>query len=201
MKMRVLLNACLAASIAISITTAQADNSVYAGVSVGQASGTFDSPTIQYFSGPITSQDDKQNTLSIYGGANINQNIAFEMGYVDFGSYKATSSGFNYIDTYTFDVSGVSFNVVGKLPVNTQLSLQAKLGMLAWLSEFKSCFSGIGCVTGDTNDSDLMFGVGMLYQASPKASVSLNYDNYDIDTEMSGLGEIKVLSVSGTYHF
>jgi OmpA-OmpF porin, OOP family len=200
MKMRVLANACLTVLIATSITTAQA-NDIYVGVAVGQASGTFDSPTIQYFSGPITTQDDKQNSISIYAGANINQNIAVEMGYVDFGSYQATSRGFNYLDTYTFDVSGIAFNVVGKLPVNTQLSLQAKLGMLAWLSEFKTCFSGIGCITGDTNDSDLMFGVGMTYQASPKASITLGYDNYDVDTEQSGLGALKVLSVSGTYHF
>ncbi len=192
-----LAQAALILSLLASATVEANDHGTYVGMALGQGTGEFDEAGIYTFSGPITDRDDKQIMASVYGGVDFDENFGLEVGYTDFGSYKATAA----VDTYQFDVTGVTFDLVTKLPLNPELSLLAKLGVIGWTSDFTSCATGVGCLEGTTRDSDFHLGVGMSYQVSERATFRVMYEDYDIDTQKSGLGSIKAFSANAEYHF
>lgn len=134
-----------------------------------------------------TSNGDRSSTEwsgKIYGGYNLNKNLAVEGGYTDFGStdYNYSVGAANgHIDSKSH-----SFYLAGKgsVPINQQLSVFGKLGVAYNKNEVHGTGLAAPYAAGDNNRTNLYASVGGEYALNEKVSVSLEYEHYgknDVD--------------------
>jgi OOP family OmpA-OmpF porin len=129
--------------------TALAQNGFYAGASIGQA-------TIDACDG-VRNCDDEDTSWKIFGGWELNQNIAFEAAYVDFGEVSGSIDG-----------SSVSAEVDGW-----------SLGMIMWDVEGGGAASGF-----DDDGTDLMFGIGAQYMFTDQFGIVGEWEWFDMDEDV-----------------
>ncbi|NOX91657.1 MAG: outer membrane beta-barrel protein [Gammaproteobacteria bacterium] len=133
-----------------SIATAGAGDT-YAGVSLGNAS-------------PDSSFFDDSVGWKIFGGYELNEILAVEGGYVSFGEMDGPTE---FGATTVFEVTGFEVAAVGNYPINSQLSVFGKVGLLAWDAELSN--PNIGSIS-DTG-TDVFFGLGGQYEISGNLAV------------------------------
>lgn len=131
------------------------EGNVYLGAGVGQAS--FDSDFLDDVDDvPGVSVDDKDTAYTIFGGYRVNPYFSLELGFVNFGEAKADVSGFG--EVASFEVKGTSLSVLGRLPIDSGLSLIGRVGGIYW--------DGEAHVLGESEDADgtdPLFGAGLEY--------------------------------------
>jgi len=147
--------------------TALAQNGFYAGASIGQA-------TIDACDG-VTSCDDEDTSWKIFGGWELNPNIAFEAAYVDFGEVSGSIGG----SAVSAEVDGWSLAAKGMLPLNEQFGVFGKLGMIKWDVEGGGAASGI-----DDDGTDLMYGIGAQYMFTDQFGIVGEWEWYDMDDDV-----------------
>jgi OOP family OmpA-OmpF porin len=142
----------------------QSETGWYAGVSLGSNDDLDDEPA-----------------WKIFGGYQINRNVAFEFGYANLGE---SSPGFGV------SAEASAWELIGlyKLPLQDRFSIYG-LASLARV-EGKATVPFFGTVS-DT-DTDLTFGFGVQYDFSPKVAARLQFQDYD---------EFSVISVGVVYKF
>lgn len=120
----------------------------------------------------------------IFGGYQLNKNLAVEGGYTDFGS-----SGYNYsvgAANGHIDSKSHAFYVAGKgsMPINQQMSVFGKLGVAYNKNEVHGTGLAAPYAVGDNNRTNLYASVGGEYALNEKVSLSLEYEHYgknDVD--------------------
>ncbi len=125
-----------------------------------------------YIGGTLGLSDlDGENDIGIkfFGGYRFNQNLAVEGGYTDFGT--ADDGG---VDV---SVDGFEVAAVGILPMNPQIDIFGKLGILLWDADFDAGTFG----SGSDDGTDLFLGFGASYNISPQLSARATWDFYDFD--------------------
>lgn len=95
---------------------------------------------------------DQDNAWRAFGGLR-RDNVAFELGYIDFNDIK----GRNDAGRVKGDAWGIDFSAVGYLPINNEFSLFAKAGPYYWNSDVSSR-SRVGL--RDKSSVDVQFGLG-----------------------------------------
>lgn len=147
--------------------TALAQSGFYAGGSVGQA-------TIDACDG-VTNCDDEDTSWKIFGGWQLNPNVAFEAGWVDFGEVSGSIGG----SAVSAQVDGWTLAAKGILPLNDQFSLFGKLGMISWDAK------GGGAASGVNDDgTDLLYGLGAQYMVTDRVGIVGEWEWYDIDNDV-----------------
>ncbi len=137
-----------------------------------------------------TSCDDEDTGFKIFGGYNVNQNLAVEVGYVDLGEITASGGG----ATVRADIDGFQVAAVGILPLNPQFSVFGKIGLLLW--DVSASASGPGGFASVSDDgTDLMFGVGGSWNFLPQLSLRAEWERFDVDEDAD------MFSVSIVYRF
>jgi OOP family OmpA-OmpF porin len=159
-----------------------------------------------------TSSDDTRSAWRLYFGYDYTPNWGVEAAYVDLGDVETTFSGTTTdIDAFLgasddvhpntaqgWQLSGVYRRALGLLP---QLQATARLGVLAWTSEY-TLKGGTTSRTVDESGTDLSFGLGLelgldrLAWMPPGFFAHLDWDRYDIDEE-----PIDLLSLGLSYRF
>ena len=146
--------------------SAVAETGFYAGASVGQA-------TIDACDG-VVNCDDEDTGWKIFGGWELNPNIALEAAWVDLGEVSGTVAG----STVSGEADGFVFDVRGTLPLNDQFGVFAKVGLIDWEIE------GGGAVAGFEDDgTDLMYGVGAQYMFTEQFGIVGEWEFYDTEDE------------------
>ena len=158
--------------------TALAQNGFYAGASVGQA-------TIDACDGVINC-DDEDTGWKIFGGWELNPNIAFEAAYVDFGEISGSIGG----SSVSAEVDGWSLAAKGMLPLNEQFGVFGKFGMIMW--DVEGC--GADSVFED-DGTELIFGLGAQYMFTDHFGIVGEWDWYDIDDD------VDLFSIGALYKF
>lgn len=140
--------------------------------------------------------DDWRAAPKVFGGYNLNQNWAVELGY--------TRQGSRDYDTYgptgvlgNSSVRGTDTYVAAKyaMPVNDRFSAYGKLG--AGHSERKNRLNGYGDVT--ERDTGVYGALGMEYALNEKTSVVGEYERYGKDKATGAKAD--ALSVGLKYGF
>lgn len=154
--MKKITTALLLSSFVLATGTAHAGG--YVGLSVGHADypGEFDN-SISY---------------SVKGGYEISENFAFELGYVNFGKAK------DDLTSAEAEVTGVNTSIVGIAPLNPNLDVFVKVGVIFWNVDVS--VDGLGRFVDD-NGTDLSFGFGGAYHVTDDISVATEYQRFDID--------------------
>lgn len=146
---------------------ALADNGFYGGASIGQA-------TIDACDG-VTNCDDEDTSWKIFGGWEMNPNIAFEAGWVDFGEITGSVGG----SAVSAEVDGWTLAAKGILPINEQFDVFGKFGAIMWDVE------GSGAASGISDDgTDLMYGLGAQYMLTNQFGIVGEWEWFDIDSDV-----------------
>jgi len=164
-----------------SIATADAGNA-YAGVSAGNAS-------------PDSNGFDSATGWKIFGGYKLNEILAVEGGYTSFGEMDGPNvfRGMFGGSSRSVEPTGFEVAAIGNFPINSQLSLFGKVGLLAWdietsASDSTGSFSNTG--------TDVFFGLGGQYEISGNLAVRANWESYSMDSF-----DIDFLSASAVFGF
>lgn len=140
-----------------TLNTAQAvQSSFYGGINIG--SGDVD----------VSGYEDS-DTLSIYAGNKISQQMAFEFGYTDLGEFDV--SGFP--DTKV-EVTGFEFSVVGNMPMSSTLAFFGRLGMYLWDVEGTI----FGVPVGEDSGTSVTFGFGLDINFNPNFGGRIAFQHY-----------------------
>ena len=107
--------------------------------------------------------DDSSAAFGLFGGFHLNEVLAVEAAYNDFG--EAEKSGVKA------EASAFSVGMVGKLPVKTDLTFFGTVGLSAW---------NIDISPGSTSDSstDVYFGIGADYDIGGTSAVRFSVNKY-----------------------
>jgi len=116
---------------------------------------------------------DGDNAVKLFGGWNFNRFFAVQGDFVDFGE----SSGFVAPSVSgTSDVQGFAPSIVGTLPIGP-IDLFARVGMMFY--EVDLNLTGGRLI--DESGEDLVWSAGIGIDIRDKASLRLEYEEYDIE--------------------
>lgn len=113
--------------------------------------------------------DDNSAAFGLFGGFHLNEVLAVEAAYNDFG--EAEKGGVKA------EASAFSLGLLGKLPLKTDLTLFGRVGLAAWDIDISS---------GSVSDSgtDVYFGIGADYDISGTAAVRFGIDTYSLNGDI-----------------
>lgn len=172
-----------ATALALGLTTAVNAEGLYIGASVGQLD-------LDFCTAGLTSCDDEDTGWKLLAGYELNDNIAFEGGWVDLGKYSASGPG----GTFAQESDGIFMNVKGTLPINESFGVFAKLGVLFWENDYSgSIATALGI--SDDDGTDAIFGLGAQYMFSEQVGVVAEWERYDSDDDAD------MLSIGGIIKF
>ncbi|MBI1424497.1 MAG: outer membrane beta-barrel protein [Gammaproteobacteria bacterium] len=120
-----------------------------------------------------------------FGGFNVNRFLGLELAYVNLGS--------NYCcDTFgsSFTQDGVSYEIVGYLPVSPYIDLFGKVGIYNWTVSSNYYYASD---SGSNND----YGFGVNARVSRNVWLRGEYQKFQ---DVAG-GDVNMASVGFTYHF
>lgn len=119
--------------------------------------------------------DDDSDAISAVIGFKANPYLAVEGGYVDFGDY-----GGNLASAST---DGMSLALKASLPFAERFAVYGKIGQLWWETDYD-----VLGIRGDTDGSELFYGIGASFAASERVFFDLDYTRYTVEFEESEVG-------------
>ena len=133
------------------------------------------------------SSEDTDNGFRIALGFGDNENLSFEVGYVDLGQATAEGdsdgTGFFWLAgpvSAKVGVEGLDIGLVGRIPASETFGFVARAGVFLWDVEVSATDSS-GTFGGTDDGNDLFFGVGAEFHASPSISVRGEFTRYAVD--------------------
>lgn len=156
--------ALLATTLSLPLFTHAAQPGPYIGIGLGSADDVI--------------LDETSAASKIFAGINLNRFLGMEVSYVNLGDYVNGA--------VTQD--GVSYEVVGYLPISPYVNVFGKVGAFDW--RVRS-----GSLSARGTDSD--YGFGLNAEVSPRVWLRGEYQKFqDVDG-----GDVNLASVSVSYHF
>lgn len=213
---RVLASALLLTSMVVSIPAE--GEGLYAGASFGSTKvkdgGACSTAGLVLKSGYSCSSDNKDTGWKLFGGYELNKNLAFEFSYIDFGKFTASANGTgkntstSATASSNFKAKGwISFDAVGMLPLTKDFGLIGRIGINRWRVDTSASASD-GSNSGRRKDTKQGFafdniGVGLKYGFNENMDLRLEWERFkDVgNTLLTGSGDIDLLSLGLVYKF
>ena len=150
----------------------------YIGVGVGSAAVSGVDQTIPPVS--LTGGNSSRTSLKIFGGFKFTPNWGLEAQYSDLGKRDLVlTNGGAQFGTGSLKASQLSIAATGTLPLASNFSLFGKLGVSGNSAKTNLTAPAVGfAATSSGNKSDLMFGVGVLYDITPTIAVRAEYEDF-----------------------
>ena len=141
--------------------------------------------------------DEEDLGWKIYGGVNINEYLAVEVQYADFGA--ATLNGVNG-STFTLDgvaqvfvttaqldaeVDSIGFSVVAGYDINEYLRPFAKLGGHSWDLEINATSANVNGTIAADDGFDLFFGGGFKIKVTDNVSGVVEIEHYKLGGQVN----------------
>lgn len=199
--------------LALATAASAQQGGYYGGISLGQAkinadAGAFDRglTTTSGIGGIASSIDNKDTGFKIRLGDQLTDNIAVEGGYVDFGKAKYSAS-------YTLpgagsasghrEVSGLNFDVLGRLPLQSGFSVFGKAGVLLSRVETSvAAADGSASLTQRATTLRPGLGGGMDYALSRNVDLRAEWERYfRVGNDSTGKNNADLLSVGMNYRY
>ena len=181
-----------------------AQQGLYVGGSLGQSMTSFDSE----FSSGGTSYSQEKTKMAYKGfvGYSINQYLAVEGGYANFGKPKAKVSGTGWSGENSQEESAWFAAAKGTLPINEQFNLFAKLGVT--YNKVTSKWNAMNDSNSTSKSrAEMLYGVGAEYNLTKQVGIRLEYEDFgkfgDQFTNDGGTGRTKtsMWSLGAAYKF
>ena len=183
----------------------------YTGASIGQSQSQLDEQaTVNNLLGykvptTVTRRTPEDTGYRLFGGYQMNRNIALEGGYFNLGkSVFDTTTLAGPLRAQT-EVEGINIDVVYTLPLSERWSVLGRLG--AQYAHTRTGYDGRGLGAGrapyafgvgnqSKDDSNLKAGVGVQYELSPSLFLRGEAERYRIHDGINTKGDIDLFSVS-----
>lgn len=187
MKRPVTLLLCAAALILTTAAAGAADNGLYVGASVGQATLNIDDIDLE---DEVFDFDADETAYKIFVGYRLLTFLAVEGSYVDFGTFEDSRDG----ASFKADASGFDVFAMGMLPLAIA-DVFVKIGAISWDADLRA---SIGDFTDSDSDSgtDPAYGLGVQFRIRSFA-VRAEAELFDVD----GADDLYMVSVGGSYTF
>jgi OOP family OmpA-OmpF porin len=148
----------------------RAESEIYAGVGLGYS--TFSADKFKFeASGGTTRQ---------FVGYRYGEYAGVEFGYINFGTVNdqvADEPGQPSLN-YSIKTSGYDLALIGRYPLDPELSAFGKLGIIRWDSELRrESFA----VPTKSDGDDLIWGIGLDYRGTDRVHVRVQADFVDIE--------------------
>jgi len=147
-----------------------------------------------YIGGAIGSTDvdepgfDNSDTYKVYGGFRAG-NIGVEAAYLNFDGFDVQGSGgAEYVDG-----DGIEVSAIGFLPLNQNVELFGKLGLLSWNLDANS----FGSTFGSDDGNSFAYGAGLQFKPAEQISLRLEYQGFN---DVSG-ADLSSIFVGAAVHF
>lgn len=161
----------------------------YVGLGIGAA----------YYKADLTSLgggelDDNSTGIKLYGGYAFNRYFAVEASVYDFdeasvGGFQTTPGG--PINSAGSSMKGVGAYAVATWPLNRELNLMAKLGMLNWQADLR-----VNNVTASSDGTDAAAGIAASFAFTREWLATLEWEYFD-----SGNPELSMISAGFRFNF
>lgn len=119
--------------------------------------------------------DREDNATRIFAGAQFNQAISLEGGYIDFGNYG--NSVFNT------DLDGYTLALKAGLPVSERFTVYAQGGNVWWKADINATDD-----SDDVDGSDIFYGVGVSFALTENLDLRLDYTRFDVEFDRDEIG-------------
>jgi OOP family OmpA-OmpF porin len=187
------------------------DSYNYFGLSVGKSRARLDNQGIANSviapgqTASLTSSSPKDTGYKVFGGYQLNRNLAFELGFFKLGEFEL---GANTTPAGTLKgqvrVQGANFDLVGLVPLSENFSLLGRLGLQ--YARIRDNFSGAGTtvVTNPTpshRNTNYKVGVGAQYAFSPSVQMRLEAERYRVDDALGRDVNANMYSVGFVFPF
>lgn len=139
----------------------RAENEVYGGFGLGYSSFSINSPDFEA----------AQFATREFLGLSYGDYLGIEVGYIDFGKAKdrvAVAQGQPSLN-YEVETSGFDLSLVGRYPLNEELSAFGKLGMIRWDST--ATLDETVRFSVSDKGTDLITGLGLDFRGSDRFHV------------------------------
>lgn len=154
-----------------------------------------------------TTSSDSDTSLGLRAAIAFHPNIAVEIGYHNFGETDDT-----YIDSWgdtlndKVSTNAASLGLKGILPLNNQISVNARVGMSRWSLEAKETDTAFPGVVFEYEDkgTDFYYGIGAQFKLNENFSLGAEYTITPIsvsDTALDIDHEIENFAISVGYSF
>jgi OOP family OmpA-OmpF porin len=205
---------CLASLAVLGSTQAIAQNEghFYGGVGAGRSQSKIDDDRINAAligagaSSTTITHDQRDAAYKVFGGYQFNPYLGMEAGYFNLGEFgfKSTTT----TPTGTLDgrikLDGVNLDLVGTLPVNDQLSLLGRVGMInARARDNFSTTGGLSVANANprTTRQSYKAGLGFAYKFSQSMTLRGELERYRINDAVGNKGDINTATLSLVFPF
>lgn len=141
-------------------------NDLYIGADIGRSS-------LEEDIGDGYSVSKSATTYALFGGLQLNKNIALEVAYRDLGEVKASVDGFNV----KISAHALQASVLGSLPVSNEFSLFGRLG-LANINAETQVRGFAYSESEEDSETKPFFGVGARYAVNKQLGIRAEYNQY-----------------------
>lgn len=187
------------------------DHGWYIGGNIGESKLKVDEQSIirRMLQPGVTStqlnREDRDEAFKTFGGYQMNRYWALESGYFDLGKFTfSTLTAPPGTMNGSLRVQGVSFDLVGTLPLTEKLSAIGRIG--AAYQKTQDSFGGTGAgipryssnVKHDTNEK---WGAGLQYAFNSRLAMRAEYERYRINDAIGSKGDVELISVGLIYRF
>lgn len=122
----------------------------------------------------------------IFGGYQINRNLAVEATYIDIGSPKDTDGGI----TFGMTANVLQGSLRGLFPFNPTMAGYVKAGIIAW-DATATATTGSSFASADDQSNGFSWGAGMQFDVNKNTQIRLEYEGAtvsDIDFRLISAG-------------
>jgi OOP family OmpA-OmpF porin len=135
-----------------------------------------------------TQCDDEDTGFKVFGGVEMNRNLALEATYTDYGEMTASSG----LTAVTVETTALAIAGKGTVPLSDTFALFGKLGLAFWDAEASA--TGFGSIEDD--GTDLTYGLGVELSLSEVFGIRGEWERLDADGD-----DLDLLSVSAVLRF
>jgi OOP family OmpA-OmpF porin len=165
----------------------------YLGVGYGAYDLEFSSPAID----DDDDFSDDADAWRIYGGTHITESIALELSWYEFDD--AEDEGDADTPAIQTELDGWSIAALFNAPVHQAFDLFAKVGWFWWDSDDSLSVAGAPVGSRSDDGNDVFFGVGARVEVTDVFDVRLEYDRFELDSDVRP--DLDYAAVSVQYNF
>jgi OOP family OmpA-OmpF porin len=161
------------------------------------------------FATSSTTSDDDVSAWKLALGYQIGRNFALELAYAHFDNFNLTTTTTGPAATFNGNIDGkaYSLDLIGILPVSSNVDLFAKVGAHHWDVDTRlAAVAGgatVGTASGSADGTDWKFGVGARWNFSRNLGLQLEWERYnDVgDANVTGKSDIDMVTVGLRWKF
>jgi OOP family OmpA-OmpF porin len=149
--------------------TALAANQGYVGASFGKADYDI--------------LDDDDSAIKVFGGVQLNPNVAVELSYVDLGKVTVSDPS---VGSASVEATGLGVAIVG-MHSSGNIGFFGKAGFFNFDTDANVSgpiaqeIFGVSSVTASDTGTELFFGVGLNFDLNPNFGLRAEWEHYDLD--------------------